>query len=93
MLFWGVSVGCAKCHDHKYDPVSQKNYYELTGFFNQVAEAGQISWDDAMPSPTMLLPTSQQEKILSFLREKIDEETQELQAVQKQGEADFERLD
>ncbi len=87
--FMGLSVGCAKCHDHKYDPVSQRNYYQLTGFFNQVAEAGQISWDDAMPSPTMLLPTSQQEKILSFLREKIDQETQELKAVQKQGEADF----
>jgi hypothetical protein len=89
--FLGLSVGCAKCHDHKYDPISQKNYYQLTGFFNQVAEAGQISWDDAMPSPTLLLPTPEQEKILSFLREKIDAQTQELQTVQKRGEDDFEK--
>ncbi|MFN8349547.1 MAG: DUF1553 domain-containing protein [Spirosomataceae bacterium] len=61
--FLGLSVGCAKCHDHKYDPISQKNYYELFSFFNNVKEAGQISWDDAMPSPTLLLPTPQQEKI------------------------------
>ena len=51
--FLGLSVGCAKCHDHKYDPISQKNYYELFSFFNNVKEAGQISWDDALPTPTM----------------------------------------
>ncbi|MFT5887168.1 MAG: hypothetical protein ACI9IP_003641, partial [Arcticibacterium sp.] len=51
--FLGLSVGCAKCHDHKYDPISQKNYYQLYSFFNNVKEAGQISWDDAMPTPTL----------------------------------------
>ena len=89
--FLGLSVGCAKCHDHKYDPISQKNYFQLTGFFNQVAEAGQISWDDAMPSPTLLLPTPKQEQIVAFLRNKISLQTAELQSVQKKGEADFEK--
>lgn len=69
--FLGLSVGCAKCHDHKYDPISQKNYYELFSFFNNVKEAGQISWDDAMPSPTLLLPTPQQEKIVQFINTQI----------------------
>jgi len=50
--FLGLTVGCAKCHDHKYDPISQKSYYELFSFFNNVKEAGQISFDDAMPTPT-----------------------------------------
>jgi hypothetical protein len=67
----GIPLGCARCHDHKYDPISQKNYYELYGFFNKVKEAGQISWDDAMPSPTILLPTTQQEKILNYLNKSI----------------------
>jgi|JI10StandDraft_1071094.scaffolds.fasta_scaffold18331_3 hypothetical protein len=67
----GLPLGCARCHDHKYDPISQKNYYELYGFFNRVKEAGQISWDDAMPSPTMLLPTEQQEKILNYIKSKV----------------------
>ncbi|WP_428667610.1 DUF1553 domain-containing protein [Runella sp.] len=69
--FLGLSVGCAKCHDHKYDPISQKNYYELFSFFNNVKEAGQISWDDAMPSPTLLLPTAEQEKVLQFINAQI----------------------
>lgn len=72
--FLGLSVGCAKCHDHKYDPISQKNYYELYSFFNNVKEAGQISWDDALPTPTMLLPTTAQEQTLRFIQTKIKTE-------------------
>ena len=72
--FIGLSVGCAKCHDHKYDPISQKNYYQLSSFFNNVDEAGQISWDDAMPSPTMLLPTPEQDSVLAFMQKKVKNE-------------------
>ncbi|MBL7698539.1 MAG: DUF1553 domain-containing protein [Chitinophagaceae bacterium] len=68
----GLSVGCARCHDHKYDPISQKNFYELFSFFNNVKEAGQISFDDAIPSPTLMLPDKQAEKILSFIKGQID---------------------
>jgi hypothetical protein len=74
----GIPLGCARCHDHKYDPISQKNYYELYGFFNKVKEAGQISWDDAMPSPTILLPTNQQEKILNYLNKNISSQEDKL---------------
>ncbi|MEJ1236633.1 DUF1553 domain-containing protein [Chryseolinea sp. T2] len=88
--FMGLSVGCARCHDHKYDPISQKNYYELFSFFNNVPEAGQISWDDAMPGPTLLLPTERQEKIIAFLSKEVDEKESKLHESERQADAAFE---
>ena len=67
----GLTVECARCHDHKFDPISQKDYYSLFAFFNNVDEAGQISWDDAMPVPTMLLTGKKQDSLLAFIYTKI----------------------
>ncbi|TWU67712.1 Planctomycete cytochrome C [Crateriforma conspicua] len=39
-VFLGLTVGCARCHDHKYDPISQQDYYQLFAYFNNVAETG-----------------------------------------------------
>ena len=36
--FMGLTVGCANCHDHKFDPITQKDFYRLTAFFNNLAE-------------------------------------------------------
>lgn len=69
----GLSIGCAKCHDHKYDPITQKNYYELFSFFNNVQEAGQISYDGAMPTPTLLLPTGQEERSIKTITDSIEQ--------------------
>jgi Protein of unknown function (DUF1549)/Planctomycete cytochrome C len=41
--FLGLTVGCAKCHDHKYDAIAQADYYALAGFFNQMEEGGLAS--------------------------------------------------
>jgi hypothetical protein len=66
-----MTLECSKCHDHKYDPLSQKNYYQLFSFFNNVNEAGQISWDDALPVPTLQLPTAQQQAIVKYIQTKL----------------------
>lgn len=69
--FLGMTLECSKCHDHKYDPLSQKNYYQLFSFFNNVNEAGQISWDDALPVPTLQLPTAKQQQIIKYIQTKL----------------------
>ncbi len=53
--FLGLTVGCAACHDHKFDPVSQKDFFALSAFFNNTAEK---SWDDniADSQPVLRLP-------------------------------------
>jgi len=87
----GLSVGCAKCHDHKFDPITQKNYYQLFSFFNNIKEAGQISFDDALPTPTLMLPTKEKEKILQFINHNISNEQKALVETGYKADAAFEK--
>ncbi|MER2490723.1 DUF1553 domain-containing protein [Catenovulum sediminis] len=77
----GLTMHCAQCHDHKYDPISAKEYYQTTAFFNNIDESGQISYDaNDMPVPTMLLPDENQKQLLNDLRR---QEAEQLQALKK----------
>lgn len=77
----GLTLSCAKCHDHKYDPISQKEYYELYSFFNNINETGQIAWDKSTPPPTLQLPTQKQEQVLFDLKQKIIAQETKLAAI------------
>lgn len=81
--FLGLTMACAKCHDHKYDPISQKNYYEMYSFFNNVQESGQISFDWSMPAPTLLLPEKEQTQFLDYVENLIDEKKEVIQSIVK----------
>ncbi len=63
-LWMGLTMGCARCHDHKYDPISQKDYYQLIAFFNSVPEAGRAI-KNGNSEPTILAPTRKQQAELA----------------------------
>ena len=55
----GLSVGCAKCHSHRYDPISHKEYYQLIAYFNSIPEHGKFRRVGNSP-PFMEAPTPDQ---------------------------------
>jgi Protein of unknown function (DUF1553)/Protein of unknown function (DUF1549)/Planctomycete cytochrome C len=58
-VWLGLSVGCAQCHTHKYDPISHKEYYQLYAFFNSIEE------------PKLSMPTPEQAKRLKELQAEL----------------------
>ena len=64
----GLTVGCAKCHDHKFDPITQKDYYQLFAYFNNINEYGLLLSTEIVPTPSLLLPTPEQEANLAKLK-------------------------
>lgn len=53
--FLGLTMECARCHDHKYDPILQEEYYSMFAFFNGVDEQAQINYFDLSPRPAIRL--------------------------------------
>jgi len=63
-VFLGLTMGCAQCHEHKYDPISQQEFYQFYAFFNSVdGELGATGHDIPLP-PLLSLPTGDQKAAL-----------------------------
>ena len=56
----GMTIACAQCHDHKYDPMTQKDYYAFYAFFNNVPENGKDGVRDRNPIPFLSVPSEAQ---------------------------------
>src|SRR5690606_21100428 len=90
--FLGLTLECCRCHDHKYDPLSQQEYYQLTSFFDNIDEAGLYSFfTNACPTPTLDLPSEQQRQQLDELTRVVAEQQQRLAAVRDERVSEFER--
>ncbi len=75
-VWLGLTIGCAQCHTHKYDPISQREFYQLFAFFNQAEDANSVG-------PTMSLASPLQQARLS----KFDRDLKDLRAALKDYDA------
>lgn len=69
----GLTVECAQCHDHKYDPISQKDYYQLFAFFNNTKEVGyegDVSQSKPAKNPILTVSDNEAKTLLSFINKK-----------------------
>jgi hypothetical protein len=77
-VWMGMTLGCAKCHDHKYDPIRQKDFYRFGAFFNTIPEKG-LDGQKGNAAPFLALPSEEQERRLKELKKSIRELSNRLQ--------------
>ena len=64
--FMALTMECSRCHDHKYDPITAKDYYSMGAFFNSIDEFGLIGYGNGiLPQPALQLPSPEQEAQLA----------------------------
>lgn len=78
-VWLGLTFGCARCHDHKYDPISQEEYYRLFAYFNSVPEKGLVK-ETTSPLPVVSLPTAEQERQIAALEAELKTSEAKLRA-------------
>jgi hypothetical protein len=89
--FMGLTVQCAVCHDHKYDPIKTKDFYQLFAFFNNLdadPETGDRSGADfqrGLQPPYVSLPTEEQEAQMAELDGRIEKASQVVQQVEQRA--------
>lgn len=69
-VWLGLTMGCARCHDHKYDPVTQKDFYQVFAFFNNIPENGRAIKEGNSP-PYIKAPTSAHQQTLKNLDDRV----------------------
>src|SRR5438270_845167 len=69
-IFMGVTLGCARCHNHKYDPFTQKEFYQVFSYFNNVPELGRAMKYGNSP-PLVPAPTHEEQQKLKALENQI----------------------
>ena len=75
-VWLGLTLNCCRCHDHKYDPISNREYYQFFGFFNQTPVTG--AGGDPQTAPNLAVPTSDQSETLASLAERIKQTEHEI---------------
>jgi hypothetical protein len=89
--FLGLTLECTRCHDHKFDPLTQKDFYSMGAFFNSIDEFGLYNDTEHVPTPSMLLPTAQQKKAMSATADALREKETNLARAAVEAEPAFQQ--
>ncbi len=76
-VWLGLTVGCAQCHDHKFDPIAQKDFYRLFAFFHNVPENG-LDGSKGNAAPLVKVPDPQQQQKLDEIAADVRKKMQQL---------------
>jgi len=90
----GMTVACAQCHDHKYDPLTQRDFYNIYAFFNNVPENGKDGVRDRNPKPFLRVSTPALDQELKKIETDLateDKKVQELTKTLAQKQAAWEK--
>ena len=88
-VWLGMSIACAQCHNHKYDPITQNDYYRLYAFFNRLPESGIGAVGNS--APLLETPTTDQALELAKLDAQIVRFQEKLNGLMKSNDGDFEK--
>lgn len=90
--FLGLTLECSRCHDHKYDPISTKEYYELSSFFANIDESGLYSYfTPSIPTPTLLLTKPEQDQQIADKEKAISAAEEAVNDVRKSSKEAFQK--
>jgi hypothetical protein len=85
-VWLGLTLGCCQCHSHKYDPITQRDYYSLTAFFNSIDEDGKAG---KAAKPYLEFKSSKVERAVAEAQQLVDERKQLVEASRAEAQTPF----
>ena len=70
-VWMALTLNCCRCHDHKYDPISQKEFYQMFAYFNSVDETGILAGNSSNTAPLFRMATPEQDRQVADLKKQV----------------------